>query len=262
MEESQAQSSKKRKKNFMWTAKADKFLISFLADCAKNGEKHGKSFPKAVYAKAAEAVTDYCKTLCTMDNVDSRMKTVKKKYSRIACLRSKSGWGWDDDQKIIKVGKEVAMEFIEANSYAKDLINVPLEQYEELKLVCVEDQATGSFGKSISDVQSENVDDVTSGKESSKRSKRGKRSRPWEDVLSKVDGLTEQVGRLTEALVDDSFVEKLYSEVTSMEGFEEKFLENAFDYLMAHPIEAKKFMVRRLAMRREWLQAFADGAYV
>ncbi|PIA26982.1 hypothetical protein AQUCO_08400032v1 [Aquilegia coerulea] len=246
MEESQAQSSKKGKKNFMWTAKTDKFLISFLADCAKNGEKHGKSFPKAVYAKAAEAITDYCKTLCTMDNVDSRMKTVKKKYSRIAYLRSKNGWGWDDDQKIIKVGKEVAMEFIEANSYAKDLINVPLEQYEELKLVCGEDQATGSFGKSISDVQS----------------KRGKRSRPWEDVLSKVDGLTEQVGRLTEALVDDSFVEKLYSEVTSMEGFEKKFLENAFDYLMAHPIEAKKFMVRRLAMRREWLQAFADGAYV
>ncbi|PIA64220.1 hypothetical protein AQUCO_00100005v1 [Aquilegia coerulea] len=252
MEESQAQSSKKGKKNFMWTAKTNKFLISFLADCAKNGEKHGKSFPKAVYAKAAEAVTDYCKTLCTMDNVDSRMKTVKKKYSRIAYLRSKSGWGWDDDQKIIKFGKEVAMEFIEANSYAKDLIN----------LVCGEDQATGSFAKSISDVQSENVDDVTNGKESSERNKRGKRSRPWEEVLSKVDGLTEQVGRLTEALVDDSFVEKLYSEVTSMEGFEEKFLENAFDYLMAHPIEAKKFMVRRLAMRREWLQAFADGAYV
>ncbi|KAF5197974.1 hypothetical protein FRX31_012441 [Thalictrum thalictroides] len=76
--------------------------------------------------------------------------------------------------------------------------------------------------------------------------------------MAKVDGLSNQVGKLTEAFVDDAFVEKLYSEVLGMEGFDMAFLEKAFDYLVAHQLEGKKFMVRRLEMRKEWLQTFAS----
>ncbi|KAF5188285.1 hypothetical protein FRX31_022128, partial [Thalictrum thalictroides] len=83
MDKDESQNYRKGKKNFMWTAKTDKYLVSFLAECAKNGEKHGKSFPKPVYTKAADAVSEFCKQLCTSDNVDSHMKTVKKKYGRI-----------------------------------------------------------------------------------------------------------------------------------------------------------------------------------
>ncbi|KAF5196322.1 hypothetical protein FRX31_014091, partial [Thalictrum thalictroides] len=70
MDKDESQSSRKGKKNFMWTAKTDKYLVLFLAECAKNGEKHGKSFPKPVYTKAADAVSEFCKQLFDLDNLD------------------------------------------------------------------------------------------------------------------------------------------------------------------------------------------------
>ncbi|KAF5188652.1 hypothetical protein FRX31_021761, partial [Thalictrum thalictroides] len=76
-------------------------------------EKNMGSLFQPVYTKAADAVSEFCKQLCTSDNVDSHIKTVKKKYARIVTLRSKSGWGWDDDLKMIKVNKDDAVEFIE-----------------------------------------------------------------------------------------------------------------------------------------------------
>ncbi|KAF5175985.1 trichome birefringence [Thalictrum thalictroides] len=84
------------------------------------------------------------------------------------------------------------------------------------------------------------------------------RTEALSSVTFEVDGLSNQVGKLTEAFVDDAFVEKLYSEVLGMEGFDMAFLEKAFDYLVAHQLEGKKFMVRRLEMRKEWLQTFAS----
>ncbi|KAF5199300.1 hypothetical protein FRX31_011113 [Thalictrum thalictroides] len=148
---------------------------------------------------------------------------------------------------------------MQENPWAKELLNVPIEQYEELRLVCGDDQATGSLSRSMSDTQVEEGNEGSSAQnKSSEDRRRGKRTRPWDDVMAKVDGLSNQVGKLTEALVDDAFVEKLYSEVLGMDGFDMTFLEKAFDYLVAHQLEGKKFIVRRLEMRREWLQTFAS----
>ncbi|KAF5206651.1 hypothetical protein FRX31_003767 [Thalictrum thalictroides] len=44
---------------------------------------------------------------------------------------------------------------MQENPWAKEFINVSIEQYEELRLVCGEDQATGSFSKSMSDAQTD-----------------------------------------------------------------------------------------------------------
>ncbi|KAF5176983.1 hypothetical protein FRX31_033430, partial [Thalictrum thalictroides] len=123
------------------------------------------------------------------------------------------------------------------NPWAKELLNVPIEQYEELRLVYGEDQATGSFLRSMSNTQAEEGNKGSSAhNKSSDDRRRGKRTRPWDDVMAKVDGLSNQVGKLTEALVDDAFVEKLYSEVLGMEGFDMAFLEKAFDYLVVHQL--------------------------
>ncbi|KAF5179720.1 hypothetical protein FRX31_030693 [Thalictrum thalictroides] len=111
----------------------------------------------------------------------------------------------------------------------------------------------------MSDVQTDEGNEGSSAHNESLEDRRqGKCSRPWDDMMAKVDGMSNQVGKLIEALVDDTFVEKLYSEVLGMEGFDMAFLEMTFDYLVAHQLEGKKFMVRRLEMRKKWLQTFAS----
>lgn len=112
-EASSNKSVTKKGKNFMWSNRKDQFLLTFLADCAKNGEKHGKLFKGPTLEKAAKAVSEKFDEICTSTNVDSRLKTVRKKYGHIKTLRERSGWAWDEELKMIKVDKDEALAFIE-----------------------------------------------------------------------------------------------------------------------------------------------------
>ncbi|KAF9606812.1 hypothetical protein IFM89_029269 [Coptis chinensis] len=75
-------------------------------------------------------------TLALTENVVGHMKTTKAKYTMIKSLKERSGWAWDDELKMIKVDKEDPEDFIEENPYAKGLLNVSIEQYDELSLTC------------------------------------------------------------------------------------------------------------------------------
>lgn len=105
------------KKNFMWTTKKNKFLTSYLAECARNGEKKGKSFGRPIFKKVVEAVSQEFKEECRVDNVESWWKTARRKYGYIAKLREMSGWAWDDNLKMIKVDKMEAINFIEVRPF-------------------------------------------------------------------------------------------------------------------------------------------------
>ncbi|KAL5704937.1 hypothetical protein ACHQM5_023293 [Ranunculus cassubicifolius] len=260
------------KKNFRWTARKHQFLASYLAKRARKGEKKGKSFGRLILDQAALAVSDVFEEECTKDNIESWLKTAKKKYTRIMTLREKSGWTWDDTNKVIVVDKTIAMEFIEANSYARDLLNTPLDDFEDLRLVCGEDLATGSHAKSNSDIKFETVvhDEATSesqdvaqptSSEAPKES-RGKRTRQsyMEETLAVVGGLSKQVALLTEAVgSDQEFVSRVFDEVMNMDGFSEQVLNKAFEHLTERPLAGRQFIARRPHMRVEWLKDFASN---
>lgn len=257
-----ASNKKAVRRNFMWSEKKNIFLTSYLAECARNGEKKGKSFGKSVYNKAAKVVSDEFGEECSGDNVESWFKTTRKRYGYIAKLRERSGWAWDETMKMIKVDKVEAMNFIEENSYAKDLLNVPVPQYEEMMLVCGEDHATGCYGKSFDDIEeiSESRESETPSVSNSsmKRSGREKRKHWGEEALSRIDGLTEQVSRLSESVanVDQEFCDRVFYEVMKLTEFEEHLLIKAFDYLTECPLAGKQFISKRPNMRKDWMEKF------
>ncbi|KAM3340024.1 hypothetical protein P3S68_029894 [Capsicum galapagoense] len=51
-------------------------------------------------------------------------------------------------------------------------------------------------------------------------------------------------------------VTKLYEEVMAMEGYNEEFLGDAFDYLVQNDTLAKAFMVKNQSLRKVWLERF------
>ncbi|KAL5725759.1 hypothetical protein ACHQM5_008868 [Ranunculus cassubicifolius] len=214
------------RKNFMWSARKHMFVAAYLAERARGGEKKGRSFGKPILTKAAKAVFDESKEECRVENVESWLKTAKKKYTRIMELRDKkSGWSWNDVDKIIKVDRDIAAEFIEENAYAKDLLNVPLLDFEYLRLVCGEDLATGSYAKSNSDGQSENVaEEATSEAQdvagpsttNQPNDNPRKRTRQYfmEEAVQTMSGLTKEVARLTNAIgSDQEFCNRVFDEV-------------------------------------------------
>lgn len=153
---------------------------------------------------------------------------------------------------------------LQDNAFAKGLLNVPLDQYEELRAICGDDQATGCYAKSNCDLEdtcdSREVSEALSTTSSSiQGSGRQKRSRHWgEEALSKIDGLTTQVSLLTEAVstVDQEFCDRVYGEVMKLEGYDDRVLDKAFEYLTNHAIAGRQFLSKRHNMRMLWMEDF------
>ncbi|KAF9610681.1 hypothetical protein IFM89_023937, partial [Coptis chinensis] len=206
---------------------------------------------------AAKAVSDAFNDTCTAENVVGPMKTTKAKYAMIKSLKERSGWAWDDELKMIKVDKEDAEDFIEDNPYAKGLLNVPIEQYDELSLACGDDQATGSSGKAIADTQSENVY-VEEVSKTQGMPQKAKRSRQWEEAFSKLDGLAQQVSHLANVVsnVDQSFCDRIFSEAMNIERFDTQMLNSAFEYLTEKPLAGKQFLSKITELHMNWLTSF------
>ena len=61
------------------------------------------------------------------------------------------------------------------------------------------------------------------------------------------------IGRMVDSRLD---VTKLYEEVMAMEGYNEQFLGDAFDYLLQSDPLAKTFMVKNQNLRKVWLERF------
>jgi hypothetical protein len=53
-------------------------------------------------------------------------------------------------------------------------------------------------------------------------------------------------------------VNKLYTEVMKIEGFDEITLGDAFDHLVQHEMLAKAFMVKNANLRKIWVQNFMN----
>ncbi|KAL5726414.1 hypothetical protein ACHQM5_009459 [Ranunculus cassubicifolius] len=183
----------------------------------------------------------------------------------------KSGWSWNDADKIIKVDRDIAAEFIEENAYAKDLLNVPLIDFEYLRLVCGEDLATGSYAKSNSDGQSENVaeeatseaqDVVGPSTTNQPNDNPRKRTRQYfmEEAVQTMSGLTKEVARLTNAIgSDQEFCNRVFDEVMTMVEFDDYVLKKAFEHLTENPLVGRQFVARRHEMRVVLLKEFASN---
>lgn len=147
--------------------------------------------------------------------------------------------------------------------------------YEELVVICGDDQATGSFSRTVADsvvdVDSTSVDavneetsetpppprSVEDHSTSSEQVKRGRKRR--RDLDSKIDLLANKIGDLASAISrsrnrDISF--ELYEEVMKCTGYDKSELVKAFDFLLANEIQARSFLARDDALRQIWLENF------
>ncbi|XP_050240783.1 uncharacterized protein LOC126689590 [Quercus robur] len=143
------QKVKDTKTNFRWSQPMQNLLLEILADEALHENKQSNTFKHASYAKVAEAITEKFMTECTPKHVEHRFKTLKTNWNTIALLRNKkSGFGWNDDLKMITCDRTVYDEEVEK-----------IEMFDEMALVVGNDMATGGFSKGVGDIGVEALDD-------------------------------------------------------------------------------------------------------
>ena len=104
--------------NFKWLQPIQNLLLEILADEALHGNKQSNTFKHAPYAKVTEAITEKFMIECTPKHVEHRFKTLKTNWNTIALLRDKkSGFGWNDDLKMITSDRAVYDEELEVKNF-------------------------------------------------------------------------------------------------------------------------------------------------
>ncbi|XP_039121005.1 uncharacterized protein LOC120257637 [Dioscorea cayenensis subsp. rotundata] len=263
-----------------WKPDFDNFSIPVLVEHVRQIRKCDKSFKRARFGYAASAMNAIFNTNFSVENVENHYMTLKGRYMEIKKARDLSGVGWDDKNKVIILDPIVAFMYTEAHSSAKQFINEPIEKYEALRIICGDDNATGSYAASLfsdftdkteneegdndngeldsvdlaSDKEGNNGDSTpigssnlaTSSTVRSQSNSKGPRSPSMmSDLLTIVDKMANAIQNPT------YWIEILYERFMGVEGFTKHELVAVFDYLQSRETEARGFLVRDIELHQD-----------
>nr|POF09277.1 hypothetical protein CFP56_18145 [Quercus suber] len=246
-------------KQFRWLPPMHETMLRILAQEAAKGNKPSSTFKAGSFALVAKEITAQFGVECHPSYVDNRMRTLRTMWSTIEKLRKKSGFGWDDNLKMITCDAKTYQEEVMAHRKHAEFLNKKIEMYDELALVVGKDTATGGFSKSYIDYENEPdngdsaefvadnveedmlekgknvVESSTTGSGISKSRKRGRAPSTADDsVLTDLSNQLKDIATtLKEINRGPIDYTSLYNEVMAMmaDGYSEEMLATAFDHL-------------------------------
>ncbi|MFQ6670918.1 hypothetical protein Gotur_035631, partial [Gossypium turneri] len=219
-------------KQFRWTKQMEHLSLEILAEEAQRGNKPSNTF-KAV----------------SINRVD---------WQIICTIRGESGFGWDDNMKMITCDRAT---YDAAVMKYEPFLDKSIDHYDEMTLVVGKDMEIGSFSKTFADIglddgnqdsvpiecDNEQTEEVRTKVYSSGTSKRKRKNVQESVVDEQIKFVGEQLGKIANAL-EQFTADKtphLDKKVMSMEEevFDDDFLCFVFDYLVSHESEGKALLV-------------------
>ncbi|XP_057427857.1 uncharacterized protein At2g29880-like [Lotus japonicus] len=158
-ESSIQQNNKRKRDRRQWSNDEDEALLDILIEAVNQGQKYENGQFKGNTLKAAEAKLEKKFPGCGIKvkpHIESAMKRLKGVYNVVYDMLNQSGFGWDDEKKMIKVDSEdVWNEYIKSHPNAKDYRNARIPLLEKLAYAFGKDRATGKLAYSPADVVEE-----------------------------------------------------------------------------------------------------------
>ncbi|KAK5826339.1 hypothetical protein PVK06_021257 [Gossypium arboreum] len=251
-------------KQFRWTKPMEHLFLEILAEEAQKGNKPSNSFKAVSINRVTKAISKRFQVHCDAKHVENHLRTVKNQWQIICTIRGESGFGWDDNLKMITCDRATYDATVMAHKKYEPFLNKSIDHYDEMALVVGKDMATGSFARTFADIdldddnqdsvpvdcENEEVEEVRTKVSSSGTSKRKRKNTQESDVDEQIKFMGEQLGKIANALEQFTAdkTPQLYEELMSMEeeGFDDDFLCSVFDYLVSHESEAKAFLVKNM----------------
>ncbi|CAN0875564.1 hypothetical protein LINGRAHAP2_LOCUS10907 [Linum grandiflorum] len=137
MAESSVGGAKKGNKNLTWTPAMDDCLIDIMLEMVKNNQYQNGTFRPRTYKKM-ERQLNLLEPKCGVrvdPSIQSRLKTLKKKFNGVKELRSLSGAGWNDALKQVEIDLVIYNEYIKNRKPCKGLNRVPIARYDDLAII-------------------------------------------------------------------------------------------------------------------------------
>ncbi|PPS02907.1 hypothetical protein GOBAR_AA17755 [Gossypium barbadense] len=251
-------------KQFRWTKSMEHLFLEILTKEVQKGNKPSNTFKAVSINRVVEAISEKFQVQCDAKHI-------------ICTIRGESGFGWDDNMKMITCDRATYDAAVMAHKKYEPFLNKSMDHYDEMALVVGKDMATGSFARTFADIdldddnidsvpidcENEVIEEVRTNVSSSGTSKR-KRKKAQESVDDEqIKFVGEQLGKIANALerFTADKTPHLYEEVMSMEveGFDDDFFCFVFDYLVSHESETKAFLVKSKKHRKIRLQKFSQG---
>jgi hypothetical protein len=161
------ESQEKRKRNpavdnVKWDMEQDKFLLDFLLKEKKKGNTSDNSFKAPLFARIAskleekfpgaaggkktgEKVQGRWQKVCThIFFFFTNISQLKSQYKIVNTLQQQSGFGWDEEKKMVTADKDVWNWYLESHPEAKPFRDKPFPLYDELNKLCHSVIATGN----------------------------------------------------------------------------------------------------------------------
>uniref|UniRef100_A0A2N9H6W8 Uncharacterized protein n=2 Tax=Fagus sylvatica TaxID=28930 RepID=A0A2N9H6W8_FAGSY len=244
-------------KNFRWSTPMENLLLEILADEALQGNKPSNIFKPSSYRKVVEAINEKFGVDCSQKHVENRFRTLKGNWNTITELRQKSGFGWDDDLKMITCDRNVYDEAVAARPSHEKFLNKKIEMYDELALVV--DMSASNTIDLDNDLEEVSLKKQADSSTQTRSHRKRSHASMLDDTIFK--DLSSQMGKIASAIQEASlhrtnFFSNLYEEVMKIEGFEESMLASAFDHLNENEVLARSFMLKSDKLRKQWLDNF------
>ncbi|KAJ8428051.1 hypothetical protein Cgig2_027622 [Carnegiea gigantea] len=146
---------KRRKLNFGGRNQCQRIeLLIFLANEVQKENRPSNSFKSSSYVATANAISKKFNVKCLPEYIDNHLKIVKNAWAVISKLRGKeSGFGWDDNLKMITASPTMYNTYTETNPTHKKYLNKQIDMYDEMAVVVGKDVAQRSGAKFFDDVE-------------------------------------------------------------------------------------------------------------
>ncbi|MFQ6658315.1 hypothetical protein Gotur_027641, partial [Gossypium turneri] len=228
-------------KQFRWTKPMEHIFLEILAEEARKGNKPSNAFKAVSINRVVKAIFERFQVQCNAKHVKNHLRTVKNQWQIICKIRGESGFGWDDNMKMITCDRATYDAAVMAHKKYEPFLNKSIDHYDEMALVVGKDMAIGSFVRTFVGIDLDDGNQYSVPVDCDNEEAEEVRTNVSSSGTSKYKRKNVQ-----ESVVDE--------QIKFAEGFDDDFLCSVFDYLVSHESEAKAFLVKTKKHKKIWLQ--------
>ncbi|KAF9587826.1 hypothetical protein IFM89_005830 [Coptis chinensis] len=229
----------------------DRVLTETFLDQVQKGNKSEQGWKPVVWTVTVDAIKEKCGKAVTKDNVQARLKTWTKNFNIMTELRDQSGFGWDDNRKMIVVRDDVW------ENYVKELALA--NTGGELDKAREEVENNGSNeNDGHEDINGENEgSDKQLKRGSDEKQSANKKVRTGDAIAAAVTSMTNTLKSMVEtnsrARLPTVDVNKLCQEVNKVPDFDRSLTLRVVDLLAADKTKEHVFYGLPDDFKKEWL---------
>ncbi|TVU47743.1 hypothetical protein EJB05_07352 [Eragrostis curvula] len=278
------------RQSMRWTNVMSGFVLRRFCQLISTGVRTDKGFKEVHLNQVARDLHEFTGNEVTGTQVYNHLRKWRQRWIRVTKLRELSGALWDEDNMMITLEEEHYKGHVKAHPKDADLLNKPIENYQQMQVIFGNGLATGKFAMGSSeplgcpsdfaesslkaeDCKSMFGEPSTKGQEAaggagsggpgSSNNKR-KRCMVSDEDMNVMSGMTAAVNNVADAIrstrVEDSHP-GLYDAVMFMPGFTEEALIVAYSHLLDNRAHGNAFVGMTDAHLVLWLRTFLAKHY-